>query len=168
MVEPGRLAALLDDGKRGEKALAHLRAHNNDQRFVMPNTMYVEIYPVIECSLFAARALQEMLLQSWGDRIRIFPAMPPEWKEAVFNDFRTEGAFLVSAERQDGQTRWVRIKSLAGAICRVRPGFSGAFASSLPSLKIQEVEPGVYELDLVRGEEVTLFQKRGVTAPDNR
>jgi alpha-L-fucosidase 2 len=151
----------------GEKALEHLRAHNNDKRFVMPNTMYVEIYPVIECSLFAARALQEILLQSWGDQIRVFPAMPSEWKEAVFNDFRTEGAFLVSAERQDGQTRWVRIKSLAGAICRVRPGFTGAFTSSLPSLKIQEVEPGIFELGLAKGEEVTLFQKSGVKASDD-
>jgi alpha-L-fucosidase 2 len=147
----------------GEKALEHLRAHNNDKRFVMPNTMYVEIYPVIECSLFAARALQEMLLQSWGDRIRIFPAMPSEWREAVFNDLRAEGAFLVSAERRDGQTRWVRIKSLAGAVCRVRPGFNGAFTSSLPALKIQEIAPGFFELGLKKGEEVTLYRKDSVT-----
>mgnify|MGYP000724167846 CR=1 FL=1 len=40
---------------------------------------------------------------------------------------RTEGAFLVSAKRSRGQTRWVVIKSLAGEPCRVRPGFHGGF-----------------------------------------
>jgi len=45
----------------GEKALAHLRAHHNNTRFVMPNTMYIEGSSVIECSLFAAKALQDML-----------------------------------------------------------------------------------------------------------
>ena len=143
----------------GEKALERLLAHHNNKRFVMPNTMYIEGSPVIECSLFAAKALQDMLLQSWGDRIRIFPATPSVWKEAKFNDLRTEGAFLVSAARHDGFTRWVKIKSLAGAPCKVRPGFVGAFESSLPSANLKEVEPGIFELNLRKGEEVILFQE---------
>ena len=145
----------------GEKALEHLRAHHNNKRFVMPNTMYIEGSPVIECSLFAAKALQDMLLQSWGDRIRIFPAVPAEWKEATFHDLRAEGAFLVSAARRDGKTRWVRIKSLAGAPCRVRPGFEGAFSISPPSLKMHEIEPGLFELSLTKGQEAILFQAAG-------
>jgi alpha-L-fucosidase len=143
----------------GEKALEKLLAHHNNKKFVMPNTMYIEGSPVIECSLFAAKALQDMLLQSWGDRIRIFPAIPSAWKEVKFNDLRTEGAFLVSAVRHNGFTCWIKIKSLAGAPCKVRPGFVGTFESSLRSAIPHEVEPGVYELSLRKGEEVTLFQK---------
>ena len=150
----------------GEKALERLRAHHNNRRFVMPNTMYIEGSPVIECSLFAAKALQDMLLQSWGDRIRVFPAMPAEWKEAVFHDLRAEGAFLVSAARRDSKTRWVRIKSLAGAPCRVRPGFAGAFATSSPAVKMKEVEPGLFELGLGKGQEVILFQEAGDILPE--
>ena len=145
----------------GEKALEHLRAHHNNKRFVMPNTMYIEGSPVIECSLFAAKALQDMLLQSWGDRIRIFPAMPAEWKEATFHNLRAEGAFLVSAARRDCKTRWVRIKSLAGAPCRVRPGFEGAFSLSPPSVNMREEEPGLFELGLAKGQEVILRQDAG-------
>jgi hypothetical protein len=151
----------------GDKALEHLRAHHNNKKFVMPNTMYIEGSPVIECSLFAAKSLQDMLLQSWGDRIRIFPAIPAEWKEARFHDLRTEGAFLVSAERHNGKTDWVRIKSLEGAPCIIRPGFTGTFVSSLPSLKIDKVEDGLFELSLKKGEEVTLYQRPGNVMPKN-
>jgi hypothetical protein len=150
----------------GQKALEHLREHHNNKRFVIPNTMYIEGSPVIECSLFAAKALQDMLLQSWGDRIRIFPAMPPEWKEATFHDLRAEGAFLVSAARRDGKTRWVRIKSLAGAPCRVRPGFEGAFTASSTSVKMKELEPGLFEIGLGIDQEVILFQEAGDLLPE--
>lgn len=149
----------------GNKALEQLRAHHNNKRFVMPNTMYIEGSPVIECSLFAAKALQDMLLQSWGDRIRVFPAMPSEWKEAKFLDLRAEGAFLVSAARANGFTRWVKIKSLAGAPCKISPGFVGVFETSVPSVKMKEVEPGIYELGLGKGEEVILYQNSGDVMP---
>ncbi len=150
----------------GEKALECLLAHHNNKRFVMPNTMYIEGSPVIECSLFAAKALQDMLIQSWGDRIRIFPAIPTAWKEVKFNDLRTEGAFLVSAARHNGFTRWIKIKSLAGAPCKVRPGFVGAFRSSLPSDYLREIEPGIFELNIKKGEEIILYQEPKDLSPN--
>ncbi|MDD2598435.1 MAG: alpha-L-fucosidase [Kiritimatiellae bacterium] len=150
----------------GEKAVEHLRAHHNNRKFVMPNTMYIEGSPVIECSLVAATSLQDMLLQSWGDRIRIFPAVPSEWKEALFHDLRAEGAFLVSAACRGGKTRWVRIKSLAGEPCRVRPGFDGTFATSLPDLAMKEVEPGLFEIGLGKDQFVILFQAAGDILPE--
>lgn len=150
----------------GDQALANLRAHHNNRRFVMPNTMYIEGSPVIECSLVAATALQTMLLQSWGDTIRIFPAMPDEWEEAVFHDLRAEGAFLVSAGRRGGKTRWVRIKSLVGEPCRVRPGFDGAFRHVPETLALRETAPGVFAIDLARDAEIILFQQPGDRLPE--
>jgi len=141
----------------GENALRCLRAHHNNKQFVMPNTQYIEGSPVIECSIAAAEALQEMLLQSWGGVIRIFPAMPVEWSQAVYRDLRAEGAFLVSAQRKEGKTQWVKIKSLAGEPCVVRPGFEGAFKSSNTKLKINDLGNGNYELPLKKGQEVTLY-----------
>jgi hypothetical protein len=73
----------------------------------------------METPLFMAQSLHEMLLQSWGGTIRIFPACPSGWKDAAFDNLRAEGAFLVSAVRRDGKTEWVRITSLAGEPCRV-------------------------------------------------
>ncbi len=157
------LYACLGDG---DQALANLRAHHNNKRFVMPNTQYIEGSPVIECSLVAATALQTMLLQSWGDTIRIFPATPGAWQNAVFHDLRAEGAFLVSAARRNGRTRWIRIKSLAGEPCRLRPGFEGAFSSSSPAVTPREIGPGLFELGLGQGQEVILFQEAGDILPE--
>jgi hypothetical protein len=61
-----------------------------------------------------------MVLQSWDQVIRIFPAMPKEWPDAAFDRFRTEGAFLVSAVRKSGATQWIAITSLAGKPCRIQ------------------------------------------------
>ena len=114
---------------------------------------------MIECSIVLNRSLQDMLLQSWGDKIHVFPAIPAAWKDAVFHDLRAEGAFLVSANRKDGTTEWVRIKSLAGEPCRVQAAFSsepklqvnGKFVPFKPAVN------GVYELPLVKGDEALLL-----------
>ncbi|MDR1925829.1 MAG: hypothetical protein LBQ66_15795, partial [Planctomycetaceae bacterium] len=153
----------------GENALRCLKAHHNAKRFVMPNTQYIEGSPVIECSLVAAESLQEMLIQSWGGVIRVFPAVPDEWKDAAFRDLRTEGAFLVTAARKDGKTKWVKIKSLAGEPCIVKPNFDGKFQISEihllslfylsnSSVSIKETKPGIFELGLAKDQEVVLHQ----------
>ncbi len=150
----------------GERALANLRAHHDNKRFVMPNTMYIEGSPVIECSLVAAKALQDMLLQSWGGRLRIFPAAPAEWRTAAFHDLRAEGGFLVSAARREGKTRWVRVRSLAGEPCVIVPRFDGPFLLSDPSVPLRQTAPGLYELGLRQGQEVILCQEAGDIRPE--
>ena len=149
------LYATLGDGSN---ALKQIHGHLADARFVRPNTMYIEGDPVIECSIVLNRSLQDMLLQSWGDKIHIFPAVPAIWQEAVFHDLRAEGAFLVSANRKDGNTLWVRVKSLAGEPCRVQAVFA-----STPLLRINgntvPLKPaanGIFELPLQTGDEALL------------
>ena len=106
------MAALLGEG---ERALEYL---NGFLPYMGASTMYYEggeaALPVMETPLHASAVIQEMLLQSWGDRIRVFPAAPDAWSDISFHNFRAEGAFLVSAVRKKGRTRWVRIQSLAG------------------------------------------------------
>jgi hypothetical protein len=105
-----------------------------------------------------------MLLQSWSDPakdepgvIRIFPALPAEWKEVEFRDLRAEGAFLVSAKRVGGVTQWIRIKSLAGEPCRVKTDLAAPVRiTSERPLTLKQVSTGIYELDLLKGEEVKL------------
>lgn len=62
--------------------------------------------------------LQEMMLQSWGGILRIFPAWPTDI-EASFRTFRTEGAFLVSASWADGEVTSAEIFSEVGGRCRL-------------------------------------------------
>ena len=58
---------------------------------------------VIETPLSAVESINYMLLQSWNDIIQVFPAVPDKWKDVCFKNFRTQGAFLVSAERKNGK-----------------------------------------------------------------
>ncbi|MFC8824636.1 Tat pathway signal sequence domain protein [Streptomyces sp. NPDC057137] len=108
---------------KGDDALGHLGELMT--RFIQPNTMYQESGPVIETPLSAAQSVHDMVCQSWGGVVRVFPAVPAEWRELVVHDFRTQGAFLLSAVREEGRTRWVRITSEAGAPCVVRHGIEG-------------------------------------------
>jgi len=77
----------------------------------------------LEGNFAAAAGLQEMLLQSYSGTIRLFPAVPADWKDISFKTLRAEGAFLVSAELKDGQTHSVTIISEKGGICRLENPF---------------------------------------------
>lgn len=146
----------------GDDALEYLEGL---ARFLQPNGLYKESGPVMETPLSAAQSIHDMLLQSWGGTIRIFPAAPTAWPDVVYHDLRAEGVFLVSAKRANGQTQWVRIKSLAGEPCRVKPGFEGKPRVSGPrDLALEETSPGVYDLDLRVDEEVFLWT--GASQPD--
>ena len=69
----------------------------------------------IEATMGAAAAVLEMLAHTAFGVLRIFPAIPQAWDDVRFDGLRTEGAFLVSAERVGGHTRWVRILSTRGS-----------------------------------------------------
>jgi hypothetical protein len=105
-----------------------------------------------------------MFLQSWGDTIRVFGAMPKEWPEAVFHDLRAEGAFLVSAEWKDGKTEWLRLRSLAGEPCRVATDLAAGFvlSSTQPDCAAKEIADGLLEIDLAKGGEALLRRTAAV------
>ena len=149
------MKALLGDG---EGALDYL---NGLLPFLGASTMYYEggeaALPVMETPLHAAAVIQDMLLQSWGNRIRVFPALPKRWEDVCFHDLRAEGAFLVSAVRLKGKTAWVRIKSLAGKQCLLQTDCDNPVAyRNGERFTLQRREHGLYEFPLDKGEEVIL------------
>jgi len=146
---------------RGDDALRYLR--ELVARFIQPNTMYYEAGPVVETPLSGAQSLHDMLCQSWGGVIRIFPAVPTGWPDVTLHDFRTEGAFLVSAVRSGGVTEFVRVHSLAGAPCRLRPGIDGPLrvvpaGDTGRPVRWRALGGGVVELDLAAGEEAVVYR----------
>ncbi|MGG1513981.1 glycoside hydrolase family 95-like protein [Paenibacillus oryzisoli] len=139
----------------GDEALKYLKAL---MHLIKPNTMYKEAGPVIESPLAGAEAIHDMLLQSWGEEIRVFPAVPSEWREAVFHNLRAEGAFEVSAVRSEGTTAWIRVKSLAGQPCRIQTDMQGDIRmSGGTAVQLRSLGGGVFELELPQGEEAVLY-----------
>ncbi len=145
--------AMMGDGEKALDYLEQLIGY-----YVKPNTMYLETGPVIETPMAAVSSMQELLLQSWGNTIRVFPAMPTIWKDAAFHQLRTEGAFLISAVRKDGETKWVKIKSLSGLPCNINPSINGKIKVKGNS-KLRLLGNNVYRLHLKKGEEVILYTK---------
>ncbi|HOF39951.1 MAG TPA: hypothetical protein PLD73_07740 [Candidatus Hydrogenedentes bacterium] len=63
--------------------------------------------------------INELLLQSVGDVLRLFPAWPGH-RAARFTRLRAQGGFLVSAVFEDGQTRDLTIESTVGGVLRIQ------------------------------------------------
>ncbi|NOU67184.1 hypothetical protein GC096_24370 [Paenibacillus sp. LMG 31461] len=139
----------------GNQTLAYLTEF---RRFLYPNTMYAELSPVIETPLSSAECIHYMVMQCWGDTIRVFPAVPDEWKEISFGKLLAEGAFEVSGRWRKGKTEFVVIKSLAGAPLKIIPNLLGPLETSGErNFSIKEISPGVYEIDLKQGESILLY-----------
>ncbi|MDP4275073.1 MAG: hypothetical protein Q8907_12410 [Bacteroidota bacterium] len=125
---------------------------------VTSNGFYSEAgWPTFESPISSCRAALDMLIQSWGGKIRIFPALPDEWKDVCFHDLRAEGAFLVSAAREAGKTKFIRIKSLAGEPCIIKCDLEGKIKLIAPKTVLLKKRNNEIALNLKKGEEAILY-----------
>jgi alpha-L-fucosidase 2 len=74
----------------------------------------------LEGNLAAAEAVHEMLMQSHGGIIRIFPAVPEKWTSVSFRNLRAEGGWVVSASLTDGRMDTIRIAAAGAAGGRLK------------------------------------------------
>jgi hypothetical protein len=72
----------------------------------------------------AAGIVSEMLMQSIGDIIRVFPAWPKD-KDAKFTNLSAQGGFLVSAEQKAGKVTRLEITSKVGGKLRFLNPWTG-------------------------------------------
>lgn len=77
----------------------------------------------LEGNFAFASGIQEMLLQSHAGYIEIFPALPSDWKDVSFSNLRAEGAFLVSAKKENGVPVSFRVESEKGGTARIKLPF---------------------------------------------
>ena len=99
--------------------------------------------------------ISDMLLQGWGDCIRIFPAVPDRWRDLMFIDLLTEGGFVVSALRRGGEVCWVRIKATVDRFCELRNPFNDVAFQSLGG--IPEEKNNNLAWMMKKGQETMLF-----------
>jgi hypothetical protein len=154
------LWAALGDGNEALKWLNRSILYVKKGPTFTPNGFYSENgWPTFESPISATRASLDMYLQSWGNKIRVFPAMPDAWKEGCFSNLRAEGAFLVSAKRSNGKTEFVSIKSLTGEPCVLKTDLIDPVGSNNKVLKINKLAENEYALEIKKGETITLVSK---------
>ena len=99
-----------------------------DEKFPLP--MWPFRHMSMEATSVLTTAMNESLLQSYNDIVRVFPAFPAN-KSGRFT-LHAQGGFIVSSEIQSGQVQWISIKSLYGNKCNLElPWKSGVAQSSL-------------------------------------
>ena len=118
----------------GRPALAVEMLHKYVDAHTYPNTLhengdwrglgttrirYGEPTVTLEAGFAAAAAVTDLLLQSDGGAIRLFPAAPEDWRRASFKGLRAEGAFVVSARLENGALAEATLLSEKGGTCRL-------------------------------------------------
>ncbi|WP_147243709.1 glycosyl hydrolase family 95 catalytic domain-containing protein [Pedobacter miscanthi] len=160
-------ASILEAGGRGDEALGFLRTFL--KKSPQANTLYREGSPVIETPLAYGRTLQEMLMTSYGDTIRVFPGAPSVWENISFADLRAEGAFLVSARRKAGKTAFIVIESLKGEPCIIKTGFQEPVkATNTKPGTIVDLGKGTVRITLKKGEHILLYTGEHIPDTDIR
>lgn len=112
----------------------------------------------LEGGFGAANALLEMLLQSHGGIIHLFPGTPECWQDAVFYNLRAEGAYLVSAIRKEGKCIFARIFAEKGSKVKVEGDFKTEKVLVLSNNWeiLEKKSKDEMEFELREGEEVFL------------
>ena len=151
----GSIYAMMGNGNKTHQLLNEMMKG----RFsIKPNTMYTEAGPVIETPLSAVTTMNEMLLQSYNGVVRVFPAIPDAWAAASFDKLLAKGAFEVSAVRNNFQTQFIRIKSLAGQPLLVKTDWKTPIkATGSRVFKVTSLSDGIVKIDVKKGEEVILY-----------
>ena len=138
-----------------EQALKHLNAALASPNLSKNMTHSEGKQPCSETYGGLSRMVQDILIQSWGGKIRVFPAVSKAWNDAVFNDLRAEGGFKVSAMRKNGATNWIQIESLAGEPCIIEHNFKDKF--KVKGAKWSEIDAKTCKLKLKRGQVAILY-----------
>lgn len=160
----GNIKARAKDGEGAAKALETF-----SKAFCLKNSFHVNgdqtksglskfVYRpfTLEGNFAFASGLQEMLLQSYAGFIEIMPAVPANWKDISFEKLRAEGAFLVSAQKSNGQIDQIKITSEQGGKTTLKLPFDRWYAADKKGATLRNLPEGFIELSFTKGGELVL------------
>jgi len=159
-------ACIYARAKEGENAVKHLKIFasnfcsinsfhlNGDQKGGQYSDFKYRPF-TLEGNFAFAQGIHELLLQSHNGYIEVFPAVPKAWKDVSFKTLRAEGAFLVSANKENGPIESIKVKAEKGGTLRLKIPF--------PTWIIEGVSPKLVTLDKDRVMSVKLKKGQTIT-----
>ncbi|MEI7903080.1 MAG: glycoside hydrolase family 95-like protein [bacterium] len=104
----------------------------------------------------AAGAVTELMLQSVGDIIRVFPAWPLE-RPARFTNLRAQGGFLVTSEAAQGKVQEIVVTSTVGGTLRLLSPWPTATVASRQRRSAADPDKrGVITVETTAGERLVI------------
>ena len=110
----------------------------------------------LEGNFAFAAGLQEMMLQSYAGFIEIFPAVPENWVNIGFQTLRAEGAFLVSAKKENGMVSEVTIISEKGGDTKLKLPFKAFIVNSVKDITLKNSGDGFLGLHCKTGGRIVI------------
>ena len=110
----------------------------------------------LEGNFAFAAGLQEMMLQSYAGFIEIFPAVPKNWMNIGFQTLRAEGAFLISANKENGVVSEVTIVSEKGGDTKMKLPFKTFLVNSVKDITLKNSGDGFLWLHCKAGGRIIL------------
>ncbi len=159
------MACIYARARQAEKAVSQLQIFASN--FCSPNSFHLNgdqrggeyssftYRPfTLEGNFAFARGVHELLLQSRRGYIEIFPAVPVAWEDVSFKNLRAEGAFLVSADKENAVPSQVTITAEQGGLLRLKKPFKTFYITDLS--KRYKLVDGIMEISMKKGETVTI------------
>ncbi len=108
----------------------------------------------LEGNFAFAQGIHELLIQQHDGIIEIFPSIPKHWMNVSFHHLRTEGAFLVSAIKNNGVPESVTITAEQGGLLRIKLPFRTWVPRDFPMKKLTVTNTHI-EVVLKKGQSIT-------------
>lgn len=110
----------------------------------------------LEGNFAFAQGVHEMLLQSRGDYIEIFPAVPAAWKDLSFHNLRTEGAFLISANKKNDVSTTIEIATEKDGRINIKLPFKKWTCKGIAEAEVKTLNNGIVSAYLKKGQKIVI------------
>lgn len=159
------MSCMLARAGRAEDALAYLEKYvqgfilrngfhcNGDQSGTGLSSFTYRPF-TLEGNFLGMQAVHEMLLQSWGGLVRVFPAVSQKWRDVSFENLRAEGGYRVTAERKDGRTVRVGVAAERSGKLRIQDPFDRGCSVGWRGAQDVRSKDGIYEMTILKGDSV--------------
>jgi hypothetical protein len=153
-VASSAMSTMLDRPEASIGNLSHLL-----HKYISRNTFYSEggpTRPVAETPMFAATAIQELLLTHTSEQLRLFAGLPDRIQSASFYGMRAPGGVKVSAVREHGFTNFLVVE---GATEGSRPDCEKINEHSRPITVRPDFDPsGKVRFERPKGTSVSIIE----------